>query len=207
MNEQWLLQADDALSKLIANILQVSHKDSSKLASALIAKASGSAGVAGVLGLIGTFGSASTGTAIASLSGAAASNASLFWLGSLVGGGVFAGTVLTGGIGLVVGYWGLTFWKGKKRPLESITDEERAIVGACLGLVKAFREQRESKAKVGKTEARIVLERAWAPLVARLADYQSQRAPKTLNLKNLIGLGHRKHELKRLTEELESWAS
>ncbi|HNL23483.1 MAG TPA: hypothetical protein PKN67_02005, partial [Pseudomonadales bacterium] len=84
MNEHWLLQADETLTKLVANILQVSHKDSSRLSSALIAKTSGAAGAAGVLGLIGAFGTASTGTAIAGLSGAAASNATLFWLGSLV---------------------------------------------------------------------------------------------------------------------------
>jgi hypothetical protein len=207
MDEQWLLQADDALTKLVANILQVSHKDSSKLASALIAKTSGAAGAAGVLGLIGAFGSASTGTAIAGLSGAAASNATLFWLGSLVGGGVFAGTVLTGGIGLVVGYLGLKFWKGKPRPVESITDEEKALVDASLGLVKAFREQRESKAVVGKTEARFVLEKAWTPLVKRFVDYESQRAVKTLNFKNFVGLGNRRRELESLTKELESWVS
>jgi hypothetical protein len=207
MNEHWLLQAEDSLTKLVANILQLSHKDSSKLASALIAKTSGAAGAAGVLGLIGAFGSASTGTAIAGLSGAAASNATLFWLGSLVGGGVFAGTVLTGGIGLVAGYLGLKFWRGKPRPVESITDEEKALVDASLGLVKAFREQRESKAVVGKAEARFVLEKAWSPLVKRFVDYEAKRAVKTLNFKNLVGLGNRRRELESLTKELESWAS
>lgn len=207
MNEQWLLQADETLTKLVANILQVSHKDSSKLASVLIAKTSGAAGAAGVLGLIGTFGTASTGTAIAGLSGAAASNATLFWLGSLVGGGVFAGTVLTGGIGLVVGYLGLKFWKGKPRPVESITDEEKALVDASLGLVKAFREQRDSKVAVKKADARFVLEKAWRPLVKRFMDYHEHRAVKTLNLKNCLGLVNRKHEFEKLSKELESWAS
>jgi len=207
MNAQWLIKADDALTRLVANILQVSHKDSSKLASALIAKTSGTAGAAGMLGLIGAFGSASTGTAIAGLSGAAASSATLYWLGSLVGGGVFAGTVLSGGIGLVAGYLGLKFWKGKPRAVESITDEEKALVDASLGLVKAFREQRESKAVVGKTEARFVLEKAWIPLVKRFVDYKSQRAAKTLNFKNRFSLGNRRRELESLTKELESWAS
>jgi hypothetical protein len=92
MNEQWLLDAENSLTKLVVNVLQIPHEGSSRLTDALIANASGAAGVAGILGLIGAFGSASTGTAIASLSGAAASNATLYWLGSLVGGGVFAGT-------------------------------------------------------------------------------------------------------------------
>lgn len=107
MDQQWLAQAEQALTRIVANIQQMPHKDSSRLVSALIAKGSGAAGASGVLGLIGTFGSASTGTAIAGLSGAAASNATLFWLGSLIGGGVFAGTVMTGGIGLAIGYYAL----------------------------------------------------------------------------------------------------
>lgn len=69
---------------------------------------SGIAGVstaAGVYGLVGTLGTASTGTAIGTLSGAAAKSATLAWLGggSLAagGGGVAAGTMVLGG--LVVG--------------------------------------------------------------------------------------------------------
>ena len=63
------------------------------------------AGVSTALGtwaLVGTFGVASTGTAIGTLSGAAASNAILAWLGggSLAagGGGIAAGTVVLGGL-------------------------------------------------------------------------------------------------------------
>lgn len=56
----------------------------------------------GTLSLIGLYGSASTGTAISSLSGAAAWNATLAWLGggSLAagGGGMALGTVVLGGI-------------------------------------------------------------------------------------------------------------
>jgi hypothetical protein len=67
-------------------------------------KAAGAAVAAGqgAVGLIGLFGTASTGTAIAGLSGAAAWNATLAWLGggSLVagGGGMAVGTLVLGGI-------------------------------------------------------------------------------------------------------------
>lgn len=67
-------------------------------------KAAGAAVAAGqgAVGLIGLFGTASTGTAIAGLSGAAAWNATLAWLGggSLAagGGGMAVGTVVLGGI-------------------------------------------------------------------------------------------------------------
>lgn len=66
---------------------------------------SGAAGVAtatGVYGAVGVFGTASTGTAIGTLSGAAAKSATLAWLGggSLAagGGGVALGTVVLGGL-------------------------------------------------------------------------------------------------------------
>ena len=66
---------------------------------------SGAAGVAtatGVYGAVGVFGTASTGTAIGTLSGAAAKSATLAWLGggSLAagGGGVALGTVVFGGL-------------------------------------------------------------------------------------------------------------
>ena len=67
-------------------------------------KAAGAAVAAGqgALGMIGLFGTASTGTAIAGLSGAAAWNATLAWLGggSLAagGGGMAVGTLVLGGI-------------------------------------------------------------------------------------------------------------
>ena len=62
---------------------------------------------AGVMGLIGTYGVASTGTAIATLSGAAAAKASLAFLGggavAAGGGGVALGSlILTGGAAVVI---------------------------------------------------------------------------------------------------------
>lgn len=205
MHAEWLEEAEATLTRLVANILQVSHKDSSKLAGALIAKTSGAAGAAGVLGLVGAFGTASTGTAIAGLSGAAASNATLFWLGSLLGGGVFAGTILTGGIGLVGGYLGLKIWRGTPRPVDSLTEEEKALVDASLVLVKAFREQRESGVDVERANARFVMEKAWSPLVERFRDYEAHRSVSTLNLRSSLAVGARRTELDRLTTELESW--
>lgn len=76
--------------------------------------AAGVATAAGVYGAVGVLASASTGTALASLSGAAATNATLAWLGggSLAagGGGMALGTVALGGLVagpalLVAGFW------------------------------------------------------------------------------------------------------
>ena len=67
--------------------------------------ASGVATAAACYGLVGTLATAGTGTAISALSGAAATNATLAWLGggsiAAGGGGVAAGTLVMGG--LVVG--------------------------------------------------------------------------------------------------------
>src|SRR5262249_3366345 len=57
---------------------------------------------AGAYGLVGLLGTASTGTAISTLSGVAASNATLAWLGggalAAGGGGVALGTLVLGGL-------------------------------------------------------------------------------------------------------------
>ena len=54
--------------------------------------------------LISSFGTTSNSTAIASLSGAAEATAVMYWLGSIFGLGVAAGTVITVGIGVLGGY-------------------------------------------------------------------------------------------------------
>ena len=94
---------------------------------------SGAAGVstaAGVYGLVGTLGTASTGTAIGTLSGAAAKSATLAWLGGgslAAGGGVVAGTVVLGG--LVVGPAALVagfFASSKAEKVETEVEEKIA---------------------------------------------------------------------------------
>lgn len=80
------------------------------------AASAGAATAAAVYGLVGTLASASTGTAITTLSGAAAKSATLAWLGggtlAAGGGGVLAGTAVFGGLVvgpaiLAAGLWGL----------------------------------------------------------------------------------------------------
>lgn len=70
--------------------------------SAVNAVSAGAAAGSGTLGLVGLLGAASTGTAIGTLSGAAATNATLAWLGggsiAAGGGGMAAGTLVLGGV-------------------------------------------------------------------------------------------------------------
>ncbi|MEL6580149.1 MAG: hypothetical protein AAFQ14_10370 [Cyanobacteria bacterium J06621_12] len=100
-------------------------------------KAVGAACTAGqsTVALVGLFGTASTGTAIGGLSGAAAWNATLAWLGggSLAagGGGMALGTVVLGGIAvapaLMIG--GFVFaGQGEKALTEAIEYESRANI-------------------------------------------------------------------------------
>lgn len=85
--------------------VEVRDIDFGAVDAARLAVSSGAAGAAGGLvafAAVGTFASASTGTAIGALSGAAATNATLAWLGggSLAagGGGMAAGAMVLGGI-------------------------------------------------------------------------------------------------------------
>ena len=206
MNQTWLKDAERTLVRLIANIMQIPRQGIVKaIAEKGTAVATGSAGASGVLGLIGAFGTASTGTAISTLSGAAASTAKLYWLGSLVGGGVVAGGVLSAGLAVAGGYVGfklLKSWKGKPRNQESLTDEEAMIVDASLTLVKVFREQLESGDTISSTDARKLHEIAWEPLLSKVQEYSKERAAKTLNFKNCVALGVRVQTMDRLSSEL-----
>ena len=81
----------------VVKSLEESRIESSELVSGGVA-ALGSGGVAGLAayGSVGMLGTASTGTAIGSLSGAAATNATLAWLGG--------GSLASGGLGMAGGY-------------------------------------------------------------------------------------------------------
>jgi hypothetical protein len=86
-----------------------------------------------------------------------------------------------------------------------LTDEEKAIVNASLGLTKAFREQCESKKPVSKADARFLLEKAWGPLVQSVTDYDKSRATSTLSIENSLAMGSRASELRELSERLQQW--
>ena len=89
----------------IAGISQVSVTASEALGVLGAGAVSGVAAYAGAMGLAGLIGTASTGTAIGALSGAAATNATLAWLGggalSAGGAGMAGGMMVLGGIAVV----------------------------------------------------------------------------------------------------------
>ena len=125
--------------------------------------------VGGISGLVTSFGVASTGTAIASLSGAAATTAQLYWIGSLIGLGVAGGGILLAagglGAGVVAGVWGKRKIFGKPRSEDDLQDHEKAILVACITLINAARLQRESGQEPSPAEMRLFAEQALIPLV------------------------------------------
>jgi len=133
------------LSYLCSCILQTDAKTTytiTKNAGEIIASKLGGVGASGgVLGLISTFGTAGTGTAISGLSGAAAANASLATLGSIVGGGMFAGGVLVVGITAGTGMYLYKLIKSKPREYDTLPLSDREIVDKCFILIKAIEEE------------------------------------------------------------------
>ena len=79
---------------------------------------------AGIFGVAATVGTAGTGTAIGVLSGAAATSATLAWVGGsvVVGGAIVAAVAVAGGIGFAAGaFWVFNkYWRGKKRLQEQL---------------------------------------------------------------------------------------
>ncbi len=177
-----LERLEKALTGVVAAIRQISDKRVRRITNLFIAKIGGAAAITGISGLVTAFGSASTGAAIASLSGAAATTAKLYWIGSLVGLGVAGGgVILTGvGVGLGVGAaWGAKrFLYGSPRTEEELQDFERAILFACTTLIAAIGKQTELDPPASKDEMRIVAKQALIPLVNQIDMHWSESSLK-----------------------------
>lgn len=132
------------LTIITACILQVSRKDTEgwmqQFGKVVSAKVAGLAGTATLFGLVSTFGTAGTGTAIANLSGAAATNATVAVLG--FGGGMATGAIVLSGFGLAVGMLTYKFlFSASPRDFDSLTDEEKQIAETCGLLAAAIEEK------------------------------------------------------------------
>jgi hypothetical protein len=180
-----------------ACILQVSRDEAellgNKLGAAIAAKIAGAATVGTLLSLVSTFGAAGTGTAIAGLSGAAATNATLAWVGSLLGGGMAAGTVLTGGVALAVGVGVYKIVGSEARQYEELSVQERRVVESSGFLIAAINEILEDDKKTLSIEdARSLLDNTLKPL-HKLLHEQAEDICANLDKKNAIAF--RQHAL------------
>jgi hypothetical protein len=126
-------------------ILQISKSEADKMAKqfnkALASKLTGAGVVGGLFALVSAFGTAGTGTAIANLSGVAATNATLAWIGGIIGGGMAAGTVLTGGLSVLIGIGAYKYLSSASRKIEDLNDEEKRIIESTGLLIAAIDEE------------------------------------------------------------------
>ena len=168
---QLLRNTKAELAYVSACILQVSAEDSNQLAEqfgrAVTAKLAGAGTTAALLAIVSSLGSAST--AIASLSGAAATKATLAWVGGLFGGGMAAGTVLTGGVSIVVGLAAYKALASERRPFESLSEMEGRLVQSCwmlMAVCDAYLAKPVDDFRA--EEATTLLENSFRPLYAEL---------------------------------------
>lgn len=182
-----LLATKKELNYVVACIMQVSTKTASSLTErvgkAIAAKAAGAVAVTGILGIVSAFGTAGTGTAIASLSGAAATSATLAWVGGLLGGGVAVGSLMTGGIALVVGGAAYKLLSSTARKYESLTSIERQIIDVCIVLIKAIDEQALKQTAPTKHELEVLLKSSLVPFHQMLKDNE-KKICENLDIKN-----------------------
>lgn len=140
-----LADLEGCLESIIAALTQQSEKGLSKsryVGRFVGGKLAGVTAMSAFYSAVATFGTASTGTAIGSLSGAAATNATLYWIGGLVGGGVAAGaTVMTFGAAVIGAgaIWVCSKLFGTKpRKLETLSLTEKRILCSCDILLRSL---------------------------------------------------------------------
>lgn len=178
-------------------ILQISADEAEKLANklgaAVASKVAGAATVGVLFSMVSTFGSAGTGTAIASLSGAAASNATLAWVGGLLGGGMATGAVLTGGVALAAGVGVYRLLSSEARQFEQLSEQEQRIVESTGFLIATINDiLQNSSIHLDAVEAEILLNNTLKPLYQSLLD-TSEEITKNLDKKH--SLLYRQHAL------------
>ncbi|MDX9839198.1 MAG: hypothetical protein RBT39_16680, partial [Azoarcus sp.] len=196
-SRELLTNARRELANVSACIMQISGSDSERLASqfgsAVLAKATGAAATGSLLALVAAYGTAGTGTAIASLSGAAAANATLAWVGGLLGGGMAAGAVLTGGIGLVAGLAAYKLLGSERRTFESLSDTEQRLVQTSWLAIAIIDEYLASPpGQFTEREAEQLLVNVFRPLLEDLRGHQNEIC---LNLDGKHALALRQHIL------------
>jgi len=206
---------EESLTSIVAAIRQESEDRSRIFINAVVGKTVGLGSAAGIAGLISTFGAASTGTAIASLSGAAATTAQLYWVGSIIGLGVAAGGVVLASTGVGIGLAASIVAKrqlfGRRRGEVDFQDYEKAILAACMTMIKALREQTKTGRQPSAKEMQIISEQVFLPLTEQISQYWSLESLKAEGIsgcrpftQNLAYLPRRK--LNRARTQIEQLA-
>lgn len=173
--EEQLVLTRGELVKITACILQMNTDEAESWLGSfgrlISAKTTGIVASGALLGLVSTFGTAGTGTAIASLSGAASASATLAWVGGWVGGGMAAGAILTAGIGVLAGIAAFKFMGSKVRQYDDLSATDRALVETVGMLVAAIDDALSIKPiNYSKTEAESLVSETLIPLYEEMIE-------------------------------------
>ena len=187
--ENLLSHTQKELNYLVACLLQTSSKDASRFTGTfsklLVGKISALGATGGILGLVGSFGTAGTGTAIATLHGAAATSATLAWVGGLVGGGMLAGSIATGGLGFVAGIGTYKLLSSKAKEYDKLNVIERHFVDKSTILIQYINEWLEKKELIAAEDLQTFSKNSLEPLVLELLEHKSE-IEKNLDIKNKL---------------------
>ena len=192
-----------ALTGIAAAVMNTEPSSFRKLLrNAVVAKVGAAGASYSAFGIASLVGTAGTGTAIGTLSGAAAQSATLAWLGfgSMAVGAFVLPTVMVAG-----GFLLLKVWKGKARHPESLSANEREIVSACLGMAVGLREQADSGETPSKEEMVIVVRGALEPVAQRVTEYMGSEDYAALRMRSRVRLRRRARRLGLRVETAERW--
>ena len=169
-------ELEAALFGVIAAITQTPSskvKKARMISNIATAKATSLATSAGIFGLVSTLGTAGTGTAIGGLSGAAATNATLAWIGGLVGGGMAAGALLLPAAGIAAGATASMVIRkkvhGRPRKLDELLPFEDEILFCADNLLRPLEDYKStSDTYASEEELRIYARDGLANLLGKI---------------------------------------
>ena len=140
ITKKWATETSGVLQRTVAGMMS---KGGSVLAEFAVKQTIGNLVKVAATGFATTFATAGTGTAISSLSGAAAKNALLAWFG---GGSMAVGSATLLAIPFVSGWLGWKLLSKKiKRDPKDLTEEEAKIVYRCVRFASLLRRKTKGK--------------------------------------------------------------
>lgn len=176
-----LAKIEKSLLGVILSVTQTPDKKGqrTRLATSIAtAKVTGAATTAGIFGVVSTLGTAGTGTAIATLSGAASTSATLAWIGGLVGGGMAAGALVLPATGIAAGAAASMYLHkrhGRPRKLSELHPFEDKILFGASTLLRPLKDlSKDGAPQPSKDELRIYAHDGLLPLIRRI-EYHFER--------------------------------
>ena len=162
--ENFFEKASLLLQDTVDALLNQKQGTSSRVVRGLAAALGSAGATAGVFGIASLLGTANTGTAIASLSGAAFNSAALAWIGGnmATGAWIVAGLALAGAIS---GRFAMRRFLGKKRKQKKLDEQEQRVIDTCLLTATAFHKQAEGDMSLNPLAAQVLRDQLCATLL------------------------------------------